>query len=148
MGHEDVVAPQYDVVQYADKPDMTSGTGRVDCLHHRFLGPYRLDDRMRAESVGELLDPGRSGVASFGDDVGCAEVERELLSRLVAAHRDDALRAELLGGQDGEEADRAVTDDRDGLAGTGFGCDRTEPACAKDVGGGQEAGYEIIAGYA
>ena len=34
----------------------------------------------------------------------------------MAAHRDDPFGAELLRGEDAEQADRAVTDDHDGLA--------------------------------
>ena len=55
-------------------------------------------------------------VAALGDDVGGAELEGQLLAGFVAAHRDDALGAELLGGEHAEEADGAVADDGHGLA--------------------------------
>jgi hypothetical protein len=42
-----------------------------------------------------------------------AELAGELLPRLVAAHRYDPLGTHLPGGEHAEEADRAVTDDRD-----------------------------------
>ena len=86
-------------------------------------------------SVLDLLD---TVVAALGDDVGGAELAGQPLPGFVPAHRDDPLGAELLGGQDGEQADCAVADDRDGLAGAGFGGDGGEPAGAEHVGGGQK----------
>ena len=79
-------------------------------------------------------------IAAFGDDVGGAELAGQLLAGFVAAHRDDPLGAELPGGQYGEQSDRTVTDDRDSLAGAGFGGDCPEPAGAEHVGGGEQAG--------
>ena len=86
-------------------------------------------------------------VAAFGDDVGGAELQRQLLPRLVPAHRDDPLGAQLPGGQHGEQADRAVTDHGDGLAGLHVGGDGAEPAGAEHVGGGQQAGDQVIGGH-
>ena len=43
------------------------------------------------------------------------------------------------GGQHGEQPDRAVADDGDGLAGPDLGGDGGEPAGAQHVGGGQQA---------
>ena len=80
------------------------------------LGADRLDDRVSAEPIGEFLDRRYTGIASFGDDVSGAELDRELLPRLVPAHRDDSVGAELLGDQHGEQADGTVTDHGDGLA--------------------------------
>ena len=62
------------------------------------------------------LIAGDAVVAAFGDDVGGAVLQGELLPGLVPAHRDDPFGAELLGGQDAEEPDRAVADHGDGLA--------------------------------
>jgi cell volume regulation protein A len=50
---------------------------------------------------------------------------------LVPAHGDDLLRAELLGRQDGQQPDRAVTDHRDRLGWAGLGGHGTEPAGLK-----------------
>ena len=83
-------------------------------------------------------------VAALGDDVGGAELQGELLARLVAAHRDDPLGAQLLGGQDAEQADRAVADDGDGLAGPHLGGDGAEPAGAQHVGGGEQARDQVV----
>ena len=82
-------------------------------------------------------------VAAFGDDVGGAEIARQLLAGLVAAHRDDAFGAELLGGQHAAQAHRAVADHGHGLAGADVGRDGAEPPGAEDVGGGQEVRDEI-----
>ena len=51
-----------------------------------------------------------------------------------------------LGRQDAEQADGAVTDDGDGLAGAGLGGDGGEPAGAEHVGGGQQAGTRSSSG--
>jgi hypothetical protein len=99
-----------------------------------------------AKPVGELLDPRDAGVAALGDDVGRAEGDRELLARLVAAHGDDPLGAELAGGQHGQQPDRAVTDHRDGLGWAGLGGHGAEPAGAEHVGGGQQAPDQIVRG--
>jgi hypothetical protein len=40
---------------------------------------------VRAEAVGEILDPLDPGVAALGDDVGRSIFQGELLARLVAA---------------------------------------------------------------
>ena len=86
-------------------------------------------------------------VAALLDDVGGAELAGQLLAVGVAAHRDDPLGAELLGGEDAEQADRAVADDRDGLAGAGLGGDGGEPAGAEHVGGGQQDGIRSSVGH-
>ena len=52
-------------------------------------------------------------LAAFGDDVGGPELAAEVGAGLVAAHQHDALGAELLGRQHGEQSHRAVADDGD-----------------------------------
>ena len=66
----------------------------------------------------------------------------------VTAHRDDALGTELAGGEDAEQADGAVTDDGDSLARSDLGGDGGEPAGAEDVGGGQQAGHQLVVRHA
>ena len=83
------------VVGDPDVADVAAGAGGVDGLHHRLLGADRLDHRVRAQPVGQILDRRHAVVAAFGDDVGGAELQRQLLPRLVPAHRDDPFRAEL-----------------------------------------------------
>jgi hypothetical protein len=69
------------------------------------LGADGLDDRVGTQPTGELLDLRDTVVAAVLDDVGGAELTGECLTVAVAAERDDALGAELLGGQDAEQAD-------------------------------------------
>ena len=71
----------------ADVADVPAGPGGADGLHHRLLGADRLDDRVRAEPVGEVLDPGHALVAAFGDDVGGAELPGQRLPRRAGSWR-------------------------------------------------------------
>lgn len=121
---------------------MPAGAGGADRLHGRLLGSDGLDDRVRAEPVGEFLDPFDAGVAAFGDDVGRAVEAGQFLPLGVAGHRDDPVRAQVSGGEDGHQADRAVADD-DGLAGAGVGGVGAVPAGAEYVGGGQQGGDQV-----
>ena len=147
-GHEQLVAGDGDVVGDADEPDVTARAGGVDGLHHGLLGADGLDDRVGAEPAGELLDLGDAVVAALLDDVGGAELAGQRLAVGVAAERDDAFGAELLGGEDAEESDGAVTDDRDRLAGAGLGGDGGEPAGAEHVGGRHQRRDEVRVGHA
>jgi hypothetical protein len=107
-------------------------------LLHQLLGTDRLDDGVGAQPAGQLLDLRHAVLAAFGDDVSRAQLKGELL----LAARNDPLRAELFGGQDRQEADRAVADDRDCLARAGLGGGCAEPA------GPQPAGDQIGIGRA
>jgi hypothetical protein len=62
----------------------------------------------------------------------------------MAAHGDDPLGAELAGGQHGQQPDRAVPHDRDGLVWAGLGGHRSEPARAEHIGGGQQARDQVV----
>jgi hypothetical protein len=62
----------------------------------------------------------------------------------VAAHGDDPLGAEVPGGQDGEQSDRAVADHGDGLARAGLGGHRAEPTGAQHVGGREETRDQLV----
>src|ERR671913_138557 len=147
-GHEQLVAGDRDIVGDADEAHVTARPGGVDRLHHGLLGTDGLDDRVGAEADGELLDPGDAVVAALGDDVAGAELAGQRLAVGVAAEGDDALGAELLRGEDAEESDRAVTDDRDRLAGAGLGGLGGEPTGAEHVGGRHQGGDEIRFGQA
>jgi hypothetical protein len=144
---EQLLPRQLHAVGDADVADVATGPGRPDGLQHRFLGADGLDHRVCAQPAGELLNRGHAFVAPFGDDFGGAELQRQLLAGFVPAHRDDPLGAQLPGGQHGEQADCAVTDHRDGLAGLHVGGDGAEPAGAEHVRGGQQAGKQIIGGH-
>src|SRR3954452_1024469 len=118
LGEEQLVAGELDVVGDADVPDVAARAAGSDGLHHRLLGADGLDDRVRAESVGELRDARDAVGAAFLDDVGGADLAGQGLPVGVAAYGDDALGPELAGGEDAEEADGAVPDDSHGLAGS------------------------------
>src|SRR5215213_4769491 len=120
MRVEELLPRDLHVVEHADEPDVTAGPRGADCLHHRLLRAYGLDDRVRAELLGEPL------------------------AGLVPAHRDDPLRAELLGGEHREQADGAVADDRHRLAWTGLGRHGAKPAGAEHVGGREQAGDQVL----
>src|SRR5215210_2904901 len=117
MREEELLPGDLHVVEHADEPDVTSWPRGADGLHHRLLRADGLDDRVRAEPAGELLDPCRALVAALGHDLGRAELPGEPLAGLVPTHRDDPLRAELLGGEHREQADGTVADDRHRLPG-------------------------------
>ena len=103
------------------------------CLH-RLLGSDGLDGAVRTQPAGQLLDASDALIAALLDDVGRAELAGQRLPVGVTAHRDDPRRAELLGGEDAEKTDRAVSDDRDRLAGADLRRDGREPARAEDIG--------------
>ena len=86
VAEEQLVAGEV-AVGDADVADVPAGSYRGDGLHHRFAGADGLDDRVGAESAGEVLDPCRALVAAFFDDVGGAELAGQLLAWLVSAHR-------------------------------------------------------------
>ena len=142
VAEEQLVAGQV-AMGDADVADVAAGTDRADGLQHRLAGADGFDDRVDAEAVGEVLDAGDAVVAAFLDDVGGAELACQALAWFVAAHDDDPLGAELAGGKHPEQADGAVTDHGDGLAGPDLGGDSTEPAGAQHVRRRQVAGDQI-----
>jgi hypothetical protein len=97
-----------------------------------------------AEPVGEFLDRGDPVVAAFGDDVGGPELQRQLLSRFVSAHRDDPLSAELRAAEDAHQADGAVDRRQPRSCRAGLGRDGGEPAGAEHFGGGEEVGHQVV----
>jgi hypothetical protein len=70
----------------------------------------------------------------------------QLLAWRMAAHGDDPLRAELAGGQHGQQPDRTVTNHRDDLARAGLGGHGSEPARAEHIRGGQHARDQVVGG--
>jgi hypothetical protein len=142
-GEKQVGSGDGHLVVDADEAHVPAGAGGVDRLHGRLLGAHGLDHGVRSEPIRELLDPRDAVVAALLDDVGRAVEAGQLLSFGVAGHRDDPLGAKLSGRQDTHESDRAVTDDRDGLAWAGFGSDCGEPAGAEHVGCRQQRGDQL-----
>ena len=118
----------------------------LDRLHHRLLRANTLQNRVRTDSIGQLLDAGDAFIAALGHDVGRAELACELLPRLVTAHRDDPFRAHLLGGEHTEQADRAVTDHHDRLARLHVRRIGGKPARAHDIGERQQARDQVLRG--
>ena len=51
----------------------------MDRLHHRFLRPDALQDRVGTDALRQLLDAGDALVAARGHDVGRTELACELL---------------------------------------------------------------------
>src|SRR5215208_5284632 len=144
MREEELLPRDLHVVEHAHEPDVTACPRGADGLHHRLLRADRLDDRVRPETVGELLDPFRALLAALGHDLGRAELPGEPLAGPVPAHRDDPLRAKLLGGEHREQPDGAVADDRHRLARTGLGRHGAKPAGAEHVGGREQAGDHVL----
>jgi hypothetical protein len=70
---------------------------------------------------------GDAFLAAFGDDVGGAELHGQPLPGRVPAHGDDPLGAQFPGGDEGAQADRAVTDDDGGGTGPDLGGDGRVP---------------------
>jgi AraC-like DNA-binding protein len=121
MREEELLPWDLHIVEHADEPDVTACPRGANGLHHRLLRADGLDDRVRAEPAGELLDPCRALLAALGHDLGRAELPGEPLAGLVPAHRDDPIGAELIGGEHCEQPHGAVADDCHRLAWTGLG---------------------------
>jgi hypothetical protein len=79
--------------------------------------------RVDALAAGEFADAFDCLLATLGDDVGGAEVAGQRDSVVVAAHDDDLLGAEALGGENRAQADGAVADDCGALARSDLGDD-------------------------
>ena len=143
LGAEQQATRQAHAVGDPDETDVPTRAAGPDGLLHGLLGADRLDDAVCAQPVGEVLHSGDTLLAAFLDDVGGPELLGECLALRVAGHRDDPFGPQLLGRQDRQEADCAVTHHRDGLARTRFRGDRPEPARAEHVGGGQQRGQHV-----
>src|SRR2546423_3373708 len=108
---EEIRAVERDTVRHADVADRTARPRRLDRLPHRLLGPDTLQHRIGADTVRQLLDALDALVAALRHNVGRTKFARELLPRVVAAHRDDAFGTHLLRREHAEESDGTVTHD-------------------------------------
>ena len=79
-------------------------------------------------AVGEFHDLGDALFAALLHHVGCAKCLSKRLTFGVAGHDDNLLRAELLGADDCAQADCAVANNDDGLAGACLRCVCCVPA--------------------
>src|SRR5947209_4147912 len=96
VGVEQLLAVEADTVRHADVAHVTATASALDRLHHRLLRTDTLQHRVRADSIGQLLDSLHTLITAFSHDFRRAEFARELLPRLMAAHRNDPLSAHLL----------------------------------------------------
>jgi len=86
------------------------------------------------------------GVAARFDDLSRPVFAGERLSRGVAAHRDDPLRAKLMSSEHGVQSDRAVAHYGHGFARSGAGCDSTKPAGAEHIRRREQARDQVSVG--
>src|SRR5919106_6753877 len=118
----------------AHSADRAAGAGELDCRLDCLAVADALENGVDAVAVGQLLEALDGLVAAFADDVGSTEFARERGPVGVAAHDDDLLGAEPLGGDDAAESDSAVADDSDAVAGPDLGDDGGVVAGAHHVG--------------
>jgi hypothetical protein len=137
---------QLDAVRHSDIADHGSRPRALQGLHHGFFGADAFEHGIRADVFRQRLDAGDALFAALGDDVGCAIFESEVLAAFVAAHRDDAVRAHLLGGQHAHKANRAVADNGDRRALLHAGGIGGVPAGAEHVRYGKIACDQVIVG--
>ena len=96
----------------ADAPDARRrARDRRPTVSRGLLGADALQHGVDAVAAGELEDALDRLLAALGDDVGGAELARERDAVRVAAHDDDLLGAEALGGDHAAQPDGAVADD-------------------------------------
>jgi len=133
-------------VRHADVADHRTRPGDGQRLLHRLVGADAFQHGIGADLVGQRLDLGHAVIAALGHDVGRAVLQRQVLARLVAAHGDHAGGAELPRRQHAHQADRAVAHHHGGTTGLHPRRHGGVPAGAEHVGGGQQAGNQVVIG--
>src|SRR6478752_1936130 len=83
VGEEQLLPVDGDLVGDTDEADVATGSGGVQGLAHGLSGADALQDRVGTDPAGQLLDPGDTFLTALGDDVGGAELARQLLARGV-----------------------------------------------------------------
>src|SRR6266566_7816101 len=101
--------------------DGATGTGNPKGGTHRFLSADALEDGVDAEAAGQLARAVDRALAALAHDVRCAELSRQGDPVGMVAQDHDPLGAEAPGGDDGAEADGAVTDNGRGPAAADLG---------------------------
>src|SRR5437667_3104103 len=99
----------------------TTRTGDADRGAHGLLGADALEDGVDAQTPGQLAHALDCRLAALAHDVRRAEPFRQGDPVGMVAEDHDPLGAEAPGGDDGAEADSAITDDGRGLAAADFG---------------------------
>jgi hypothetical protein len=127
-----------------DAADGAAGAGDADGGLHRRAVADALQHRVDALAAGEFVDALDRVLAALGDDVGGAVLAGERDAVGVAAHDDDLLGAEALGGDHRARADGAVADDRGALARRDLGDDRGVMPGAQDVGEREQRRHERV----
>lgn len=101
-----------------------------------------LDDPVDAVAPGQIAHARDAFFTAFGDDVVGTEVAAEVGAGGVAAHEDDALGPQTLGGDHRTQADRAVPDDQHRVPWADAGRDGTVVARGHHVRQGQQGGQQ------
>jgi hypothetical protein len=78
--------------------------------------PHALKYGVHTDTAGQVTDALDRLLAALADDVGGAELSGELGALGVAAHDDDLLDPQSLGGDHAAQPDGAVADDGHGLS--------------------------------
>src|SRR5262249_43571881 len=90
MSEEQGLTFELDPLRNAHVTHRTARPSEADRLEHRLLGTHALEHRVRADAVRQLFDALDARISPLGDDVGGAELTREMLTRRMAAHGDDS----------------------------------------------------------
>src|SRR5881396_445541 len=109
------------VMGHPDAADGATGTGNPNRGTHRFLSADALEHGVDAHAAGQRPHALNRLLAPLAHDVRRAELSRQGDPVGMVAHHDDLLGAEAPGGDDGAEADGAVTDDSRGPAAADLG---------------------------
>ena len=131
---EELIGADGAVVRHAHEADVAAVAYAAESLVEGLLGANSLRHAVCAHAVGELQNLGDALFAALLHHVGCAEFLSERLTLGVAGHDDNLLRTELLSADDCAQANRAVANNDDGLAGGCASCVRCVPAGAEHVG--------------
>src|SRR3954453_2712762 len=102
MSEEQLLTVELDPVRDTDVGHVPALAGGADRLLHGLLSADALQNRIGAQTLGQLHDAGDAFVAALSDDISGAELASELLPGTVAAHRDDPLGTHLPGGEHAE----------------------------------------------
>ncbi len=126
------------VLRHPDPADRAAGPDDAEGLLVGGQVADALQDGVSAVAAGQLTDLLDAFGASFGDDVGGAELAAQIGAVLVPAHQNDLLGAEAFGRHDREQPDRAVADHRHRGPGVDTGPDRAVVAGTVHVGERQQ----------